>query len=142
MRKRLKPGTIPRARQLRGDRTDMEGLLWWKLREWNDRGYHFRRQVPVRGYFLDFAEHSARLAIELDGSQHGLSENTTHDAIRDRALKEEGYLTMRFCNDEVRRDLLGIVEAILREVDNRRPPTRIASYADAMNLSDLPTRGR
>jgi very-short-patch-repair endonuclease len=55
MRKRLKAGTIERARQLRNSRPDTERLLWWKLRELNARGYHFRRQIPMRGYFLDFA---------------------------------------------------------------------------------------
>ncbi|HEY2032142.1 MAG TPA: DUF559 domain-containing protein [Rhizomicrobium sp.] len=136
MRKRLNAGTINRARRLRGSPTDMEGLLWWKLRELNAQGYHFRRQVPMRGYFLDFAEHSGRVAIELDGSQHGLSENIAHDARRDRAIEDEGYRVLRFWNGEIKDNLDGIVEAILREIDQRRPPTRIAS------LSDLPTRGR
>jgi very-short-patch-repair endonuclease len=83
MRKRLKAGTIERARRLRDSRGATEGLLWWKLRELNLHGYHFRRQVPMRGYFLDFAEHSGRIAIELDGSQHGFRENIAHDAKRD-----------------------------------------------------------
>jgi very-short-patch-repair endonuclease len=67
MRKRLKAGTIGRSRQLRADKSDMEGLLWWKLRELNTRGFHFRRQAPMRGYFLDFVEHSGRVVVELDG---------------------------------------------------------------------------
>jgi hypothetical protein len=52
MRKRLKAGVIERARRLRGDRPDTERLLWWKLRELNAHGYHFRRQVPLRGSTL------------------------------------------------------------------------------------------
>jgi very-short-patch-repair endonuclease len=136
MRKRLKAGTVERARRLRASRPDMERLLWWKLRALNAHGYHFRRQVPVRGYFLDFAEHSARLAIELDGGQHGLREHMAHDAARDRAIEEEGYRVLRFWNNDVRETLDGVVEAIVREIDQRRPPTRNASRFD------LPTRGR
>ncbi|MBS0279469.1 MAG: DUF559 domain-containing protein [Proteobacteria bacterium] len=136
MRKRLKAGTIKRARRLRASRPDMERLLWWKLRALNAHGYHFRRQVPMRGYFVDFAEHSGRLAIELDGSQHGLRGNLAHDAARDRAIEEEGYRVLRFWNAEVVRNLDGILETILREIDQRRPPTRNASRFD------LPTRGR
>jgi len=136
MRRRLKAGSIERARRLRGDRPDMERLLWWKLRDLNKHGYHFRRQVPLRCYFLDFAEHSARVAVELDGSQHGLRENLAHDAEHDRAIEEEGYRVLRFWNGDVRENLDGIVEAIIREIDQRRPPTRNASRFD------LPTRGR
>ncbi|MBS0273749.1 MAG: DUF559 domain-containing protein [Proteobacteria bacterium] len=100
----------------------MESLLWWKLRELNARGYHFRRQVPMRGYFLDFAEHSGRVAIELDGSQHGFQKNILRDTQRDHAISDEGYLVLRFWNAEVRENLDGIVEAILREIEKRRPP--------------------
>jgi very-short-patch-repair endonuclease len=71
MRKTLKPEVIARARQLRNDRPDMERLLWWTLRAFNRFGYHFRRQVPLKGYFLDFAEHKSKVTIELDGEQHG-----------------------------------------------------------------------
>jgi very-short-patch-repair endonuclease len=122
MRRRLKSGTIQRARRLRRDETDMEGLLWWKLRELNAHGYHFRRQVPLRSYFLDFAEHSARLAIELDGNQHGFRQNIEHDRERDRIIAEEGYLILRFWNVDVKRNLDGVVEAISRELVKRRPP--------------------
>jgi very-short-patch-repair endonuclease len=113
----------------------MERLLWWKLRGFNARGYHFRRQVPLRDYFLDFAEHSAHLGIELDGGQHGADEHRAHDAVRDRVLTSEGYFVLRFWNHEVRRNLDGVVETIVRTVDARRPPTRSASRFD------LPTRG-
>ncbi|MBI1328604.1 MAG: DUF559 domain-containing protein [Alphaproteobacteria bacterium] len=121
MRRRLKVGTIARARQLRDGKPETEGLLWWKLREANRDGYHFRRQVPLHGYFLDFAEHSAKLAIELDGRQHDEAHQRKHDAKRDEVIAKEGYHVLRFWNDEVRRNLDGVVEAILRNVDQRRP---------------------
>jgi very-short-patch-repair endonuclease len=140
MRRRQKSGTIQRARQLRRDRTDAEGLLWWKLRQLNALGFHFRRQVPVRGYFLDFAEHGARLALELDGSQHGTTEHHKRDEVRDHAIAKEGYLVLRFWNGDVLRDLDGTVEVILREVERRSPPTRPAP--PMASPGDLPTRGR
>jgi very-short-patch-repair endonuclease len=122
VRKPSKPGTIARARQLRRDRTDVEGLLWWKLRGLKPLGYHFRRQVPMRGYFLDFAEHGSRVAVELDGSQHGTRENRERDAVRDRVLASEGYRVLRFWNDDVWRDLDGTVETIIREAQQGQPP--------------------
>jgi very-short-patch-repair endonuclease len=114
----------------------MERLLWWKLREFNRIGYHFRRQVPILRYFLDFAEHNARVAIELDGTQHGVQSNSRHDAVRDKAIASEGYLVLRFWNNDVRRDLDRVVDVIMREVEARQSPTRNAARFD------LPTRGR
>jgi very-short-patch-repair endonuclease len=135
MRKPKKPGTIHRSRELRSVQTDMEGLLWWKLRELNKHGYHFRRQVPLRGYFLDFAEHSARIAIELDGGQHGTDQAVEYDAIRDRAIGAEGYLVLRFLNEDIRTNLNRIVELIVYEADLRRPPP------EALRASTSPQGG-
>jgi very-short-patch-repair endonuclease len=116
--------------------TDAEGLLWWKLREQNSRGFHFRRQAPFRGYVLDFAEHGAKLAVEVDGSQHGEPAQAGHDAVRDRVLANEGYLVLRFATVEVFNELERVMETILRAADARRAPTRRAARVD------LPTRGR
>jgi len=135
MRTRLKSGTRERARQLRREMPKAEGLLWWKLRELNRHGFHFRRQAPIRSYFADFAEHSARIAIELDGSQHGAIEHYERDIVRDRVLSQEGYLVLRFWNDEVLRDLDRVVETILREAERRRPPP------DALRASTSPQGG-
>jgi very-short-patch-repair endonuclease len=122
MRRTSKPAALERARDLRLNRTDTEGLLWWKLRGLKPLGLHFRRQVPLRGYFLDFAEHGSRIAIELDGSQHGTEANRARDSIRDRVIADEGYRVLRFWNGDVRRDLDGAVETIIREALQHRPP--------------------
>lgn len=135
MRTRLKSGTLERARQLRHEMPKAEGLLWWKLRELNRHRFHFRRQVPIRRYFADFAEHSARIAIELDGSQHGTNEHHERDVVRDRVLSQAGYLVLRFWNDEVLHDLDRVVEVILREAERRRPPP------DALRASTSPQGG-
>ena len=78
----------------------------------------------------------------MDGSQHGLRENVAHDAKRDRAIEEEGYHVLRFWNGEIKSNLNGIVEAVLREIDQRRPTTRIASLSLARCRYSPPTRGR
>jgi very-short-patch-repair endonuclease len=134
MRKPLKPEVIARARQLRNDRPDMERLLWWKLRAFNRFGYHFRRQVPLKGYFLDFAEHKSKVAIELDGEQRGHANNSLHDTVRDSVIFNEGFAVLRFWNREVRSNLDGVVETIVRAVDGRSPP-------EALRASTSPQRG-
>jgi very-short-patch-repair endonuclease len=121
MPRRLPPETINRSRDLRRQLTDAERLLWWKLRDLNNRGWHFRRQAPFRAYYLDFAEHSARVVVELDGSHHGEPKQLEHDAIRDRVLTKEGYLVLRFPNHEVFDNLDGVAECIIRTVTERRP---------------------
>ncbi|MGZ5988046.1 MAG: endonuclease domain-containing protein, partial [Rhizomicrobium sp.] len=73
-----------------------EKRLWWKLRELNQLGYHFRRQVPFRSYFLGFDETRSRGVNELEGSQHGLAGQRERDAFRDEILRREGYKTLRF----------------------------------------------
>lgn len=107
---------------MRADMPKAEGLLWWKLREANRNGFHFRRQVPLRGYFADYSEHSAKLVVELDGEQHGKDENRAYDRVRDQALADEGYIVLRFANDEVIRDLERVVDTVLRVAGRRRPP--------------------
>jgi len=124
MFKRAETDKIERARNLRREMTLPEKRLWWKLREFNARGYHFRRQSPFGIYTLDFVEHDARLVVELDGEQHGRQANRARDAVRDRHLASQGYLTLRFWNEDVKENIDGVVDAILREVSKRkdRPP--------------------
>jgi len=59
-----------RARQLRTNGTDAERKLWRFLRSLKAQGFHFRRQVPIDCFIVDFACYSARLVIEVDGGQH------------------------------------------------------------------------
>jgi very-short-patch-repair endonuclease len=120
MFKRAEPRQIAQARRLRRQMTEPEKRLWWKLRDLNRRGCHFRRQAPFDRYVLDFVEHDARLVVELDGSQHGFVPERAHDAQRDAFLLSQGYLTLRFWNHEVREDLDRVAEVIYREAEKRR----------------------
>jgi len=136
MFKRAGPNEIARARQLRRDATELEKHLWWKLRELNAQGCHFRRQSPFRAYTLDFVEHDARLVIELDGGQHGEAAHQSRDERRDAVLTSQGYLTLRFWNSDVVENIEGVFETIVRELEARRPPP------DPLRGSTSPRRGR
>jgi very-short-patch-repair endonuclease len=118
---------ITRARSLRGRLTDAERQLWYKLREFKQLGYRFRRQSPFRAYVLDFVEHRAKLVVELDGSQHGMPDQTRNDDKRDALLRAEGYLVLRFWNSEVGENLNGITDTILRELQQCDPHPTIAA---------------
>jgi very-short-patch-repair endonuclease len=68
----------------------------------------FRRQVPIGPYIADFASHSARLVIELDGQQH----DAEKDARRDAWFATARYRTLRFTNAQVERELPQVLHAI------------------------------
>jgi hypothetical protein len=71
-------------------------------------GAKFRRQVPVGPYIIDFLCIQARLVIELDGGQHG----TEADALRDAWLRAQGYVVLRFWNNDVLGNLDGVLQTI------------------------------
>jgi very-short-patch-repair endonuclease len=106
------PGSEPleRARGLRRDSTDVEKLLWSRLRARQVSGAKFRRQVWLAGYIADFLCAEARLVIELDGGQHAL--HVERDVLRTAALAGEGYRVLRFWNHEVIDNLEGVMATI------------------------------
>ncbi len=81
---------------MRREPTDAEARLWSLLRPRRFAGFKFRRQVPVGPYIADFMCYSARLIIELDGSQHA---GNPHDLTRDAYLRAQGFHILRLWND-------------------------------------------
>ena len=74
------PRNIPLARHLRKNMTPWERKLWYNyLRNCPVR---FQRQKAIGGYIADFYCASARLIVELDGSQHYTPEQQQADARR------------------------------------------------------------
>jgi very-short-patch-repair endonuclease len=104
------------ARAMRRQMTDAEWMLWEALRDRRLEGFKFRRQVPVMGYILDFVCFEARLVVEVDGAQHAES---TRDVRRDAILGAEGFLTLRFWNDNVLENADGVCVAILEQLRAR-----------------------
>jgi very-short-patch-repair endonuclease len=100
------------ARNLRGRLTDCEKILWSRLSHFKRSGYHFRRQVAIGPYVVDFACKQARIVVEADGVQHGQDQAPAQDAMRDRWLSEQGYLILRFGNADIRRSLDTVSDAV------------------------------
>jgi very-short-patch-repair endonuclease len=65
--------------------------LWVKLRELKTLGFHFRRQAPIGRYIVDLASFGARIVIEVDGGQHGMSDGIRSDGERDVFLRSQGF---------------------------------------------------
>lgn len=108
------PEQTVRARKLRRDAPLPERRLWFHLKSGKMGGFAFRRQHPVGPYFLDFYCAAARLAIELDGDQHGADEAVAYDLARTRFLETKGIRVLRFPNHEVLEKLAYVLEAIER----------------------------
>src|SRR5262245_65257473 len=84
------PTNRSRARAMRLAPTDAERKLWWHVRHrLTVPGSHFRRQVRLGRYIIDFACHQLRIAIEIDGGQH--ADQVVQDARRTRFLESQGY---------------------------------------------------
>lgn len=106
---RPQPAQIDRARTLRSSMTDAENRLWYHLRNRRLAGFKFVRQLPIAGYYADFACREAMLVIEADGGQHG----SVRNQIRDRALRTEGFTVLRFWNNDILGNTDGVLQTIL-----------------------------
>jgi very-short-patch-repair endonuclease len=111
------------SRTLRATMTDSEHVLWTKLRRKQLRGIQFYRQKPIGEAIVDFYAASARLVIEIDGSQHMIPENVQRDKQRDAALESQGLRVLRFNNLQVLQELDAVVETIFQALGNKNPPT-------------------
>ena len=100
------------ARRLRANATEAERLLWRHLKRMETSGTHFRRQVPIGSYVVDFACMASRLLIELDGSHHGDQVNKARDQGRTAWLESEGYRVVRFWNNDIGENLEGVLDTI------------------------------
>jgi very-short-patch-repair endonuclease len=93
--------------------TPHELRLWAHLRQLKPQGHHFRRQVPIEGYVVDFACFGSRLIIEVDGGQHGDDTHRAKDAARDDHLRREGLRVLRVWNSELDENFDGVISAII-----------------------------
>ena len=102
------------AQKLRREMTKEERRLW----------YDFLKQLPltvnrqkvIGHYIVDFYCASAKLVIELDGSQHYESEGTTSDQERDYALNQLGITVVRYSNSDIDRNFDGVCADLLRRL--------------------------
>jgi len=97
------------ARSLRRSQTPQEIILWSRLRDRTCKNLKFRRQYPIGSYILDFVCLKRKLVIELDGCQHKIKEQKTHDKLRTQFLEEEGFRVLRFWNNDVNKNLDGVI---------------------------------
>jgi very-short-patch-repair endonuclease len=113
-------GLLTRARIMRREPTPAERVLWQALRDKQLHGLKFRRQVPLGPYIVDFYCSAARLVVEVDGVVHA---DSTTDPVRDEWLRAQGLHVLRFWNDEVLKNLDGVLIVIAETTRGPLPPS-------------------
>ena len=105
------------AQKLRKEMTKEEKQLWYHYL----RNYpiQFRRQVTCGQYILDFYCAKARLAVELDGSQHFEPDKAEKDQNRTEFLETQGIYVLRIPNNAIWQNLDGVCDQIDIEVKRR-----------------------
>ena len=99
------------AKEMKAYPTEAEDLLWRQLRA-TQLGVRFDRQVVIGPYIVDFVCRVLLLVVEVDGRIHELPEHLAYDAARTSDLEHVGYRVLRFRNEEVEADALGVAAAI------------------------------
>jgi very-short-patch-repair endonuclease len=112
---------VANARKLRRDMTDAERLLWAQLRGHRLTDLHFRRQVPLGPFIVDFVAHEPKVVVELDGSHHAEHAHALSDVARDAWLVQQGYLVLRFWNHEIFTELEVVKATIYARCVERLP---------------------
>jgi very-short-patch-repair endonuclease len=89
----------PISQKLRREATKEENQLWYQFLR--SHQVSFRRQKVIGRYIVDFYCPSAKLVIELDGSQHFEEKNLANEIKRQNFLKDKGYKVLRFINSDI-----------------------------------------
>ena len=113
-----------RACDLRGRMTNAECKLWFALRDRRFASFKFRRQVPVGPFIADFICYDRRVVVAVDGGQHA---DSAIDRRRDRWFAANGFLVLRFWNNDVLSNLEGVLSSILDALRQHTPHPARAS---------------
>lgn len=111
-----KPELFRFAEELRANMTEAEKKVWEFLRL-KPKGFKFRRQHPFGRYILDFYCHRAKLAIEIDGKYHELTEQKKLDETRTNDIENTGIQELRFTNEEVINQFEKVKNVILGQLE-------------------------
>jgi very-short-patch-repair endonuclease len=102
-----------------------EGLLYYMLEARPETRGRFSTNVRLtntigsRTHEVDLACVEASLVIELDGPEHNSSEREAMDTKKQKNLENQGYLILRFSNDQVIEDPVGVWRLIAEQLNTR-----------------------
>ena len=122
--------------------------MWRLLHALRTNGYHFRKQVHLGAYYVDFACLHAKLVIEVDGITHDSGVARSNDALRDDYLRSRGFTVLRFFAYDVLDNPVGVGDMILAALAGRpknhrgsSPPSLVPLARSARSSTTLPATG-
>ena len=110
MNKERNPKLTANAQTLRSNMTKEERRLWYDCLK--KLPVTVNRQKVFGKYILDFYCASAKIAIELDGSQHYEEKGKAKDEERDQYMNERGITVLRYSNRDVNQQFRAVCEDI------------------------------
>ena len=105
------------SQNLRSEATREENHLWYDFLKLLPQTVH--RQKIIGEYIVDFYCASAKIVIELDGSQHGTIENREKDKQRDEHLLSLGIKVLRYTNADINYKFDSVCKDILKQIEER-----------------------
>ena len=105
------------SKVLRKNMTPEEKKLWYDFFKLLDLTVN--RQKVIGNYIVDFYCASAKLVIELDGSQHYKNDGRAKDRERDAHLENLGIKVLRYTNRDVNSNFKGVCCDITKHLNER-----------------------
>ncbi|MCX6121908.1 MAG: endonuclease domain-containing protein [Ignavibacteriales bacterium] len=116
-----------RRRYLRKNMPKSEVLLWMKLKNRQMHGERFLRQYGVDQYILDFYCPRLKLAIEIDGDSHFISDAEEKDKMRHEYIESFGIQFLpaspaggRFTNEDVYKNIDGVCQTVYNKIEEKK----------------------
>ena len=110
-------GMLGKARRLRREMTQQERKLWYLfLQKYPVKVY---KQRIIGPYIVDFYCASAKLVIELDGSQHYAEQGRAYDSARSAYLRDLGLQVVRYSNADINERFGQVCEDIHQRVSGK-----------------------
>ncbi|MYN63983.1 MAG: DUF559 domain-containing protein [Acidobacteria bacterium] len=93
---------------------------WATGRAWNQT---WSSGVLANSIRVDLIWAQEKCVVELDGPDHLNTDKYAADRVRDRALQREGFMVLRYTNDEVLDDVARVLGELERFLEERRRST-------------------
>ena len=106
------------ARKLRREMTPHERKLWYLFLQ--KHPVKIYKQRIVDRFVVDFYCASAKLVIEIDGSQHYEEKGAAYDVERTAVLESYGLKVVRYSNREIDREFSAVCEQIDQIIQARK----------------------
>jgi leucyl-tRNA synthetase len=93
------------------ERMDAAGeLLWKRLSTGNINNWGFERRQAIGPHRVDFVCISKKIILELYDSRH--PEESSANRERDNQLNAQGYIVLKFCDEEIFHSIEAVMEVI------------------------------